>query len=282
MTKFSRWLLTAIGLFVFIPSIPAADARAELQELVGRVRAKLQKGEKTEEALADEIKTYDTLLEEHKGEKTQEVAEILLMKAILYSDILGKYDQAKEILEKVKTDFGESARRQSAFEHVDIMQRQSGTTDEMLMAAEKMNATLVPGYPLPDFEEKDLNGKPMSLSALKGKIVLVDCWATYCKPCIASIPQLVKLYQQYHAKGFEIVGISVDEERDKDKVLTFLKANNVPWAQYFDGKGWQNKLSTKYGVLALPATYLLDRQGKIIGKNVDPEELEKLLPSLLP
>lgn len=131
---------------------------------------------------------------------------------------------------------------------------------------------LAAGASFPDFNEKDLDGKPLSVANYKGKIVLIDFWATWCGPCVHEMPNVLKTYEKYHDKGFEIIGISLD--KDKEKLVAFLKSNNVQWPQYFDGNGWQNKLAVQYGVHSIPSTYLLDREGKIIAKKLRGEALD--------
>lgn len=139
--------------------------------------------------------------------------------------------------------------------------------------------TLSSGMKFPDFAEKDLAGKPLSVSGLKGKVVLVDFWATWCPPCRAEIPNVVKAHEKHHAAGFEVIGISLDS--DRAKLEGFLKAQKMTWPQYFDGAGWNNKLAKKYGVNSIPATYLLDREGKIIASDLRGEALEAAVAKAL-
>jgi len=111
----------------------------------------------------------------------------------------------------------------------------------------------------------------MKLSEYKGKVVLVDFWATWCGPCVGELPNVLEAYKKHHDAGFEILGISLDS--DKAKLTAFIKQKEMPWKQYFDGKGWQTKLAQEYGINSIPATYLLDREGKIIARNLRGEAL---------
>src|SRR6185369_10159199 len=104
-------------------------------------------------------------------------------------------------------------------------------------------------------------------------------WATWCVPCVAELPNILKAYDKHHSEGFEVIGISLDQ--DEQKLKTFLKAKELPWAQYFDGKEWQNKLAAKYGIDSVPATFLLDRQGRIIAQDLHGEALEEALTKAL-
>ena len=143
----------------------------------------------------------------------------------------------------------------------------------------KIRRTLTNGVKFPDFSEKDLLGNPLSVSKYEDKVVLVEFWATWCGPCVAELPNIIKAYNKHHSNGFEVIGISLDQ--DEQKLKSFLKAKEIPWVQYFDGKGWQNKLAAKYGIDRVPATFLLDRQGKIIGQGLRGEALEEALTKAL-
>ncbi len=240
------------------------DAAAELSALVSKVRAKMEKGATTASSLAPEIKEFDALLEKHKGEKTDSVAQILLMKTSLYEEVLKDTAKANSLKEQLKRDFPDS---------------KAARMLKLQEEAEKTSAALAIGTRFPDFTEKDLAGNPLSVAQYKGKVVLVDFWATWCGPCVHELPNVLKAYEAHHAKGFEIIGISLDG--DKQKLQDFIKDRNMPWPQYFDGRGWQCKLAEKYGVRSIPATYLLDGQGVIIGKNLRGEELERAVAKAL-
>ena len=240
------------------------EAAKELRALITKVQAKLKAGDRTEDKLADELKEFDALLAKHKGEKTDDVAQILLMKAQLYSQVLHDETKGEALLEQLKKDFPDSR-------PVAMLKKQE--------AAKKIQSSLVEGAKFPDFNEKDVAGKPFSLAAYKGKVVLVDFWATWCGPCVAELPNVMKAYEKHHGNGFEIVGISLDS--NKAKLEKFTKEKKMSWQQFFDGQGWNNKLSTKYGVNSIPATYLLDGEGKIIAKNLRGDALEKAVAKAL-
>lgn len=147
----------------------------------------------------------------------------------------------------------------------------SGLAQDTRSLSEQLEELAV-GKTFPDFNEKDLDGNPLSVARFKGKVVLIDFWAVWCGPCIAELPHLLSTYEKHHADGFEIIGISLDRERDK--LTAFLKQRDMTWPQYFDGLGWQNKLAQEYGINSIPATFLLDREGKIIAKDLRGDALE--------
>jgi thiol-disulfide isomerase/thioredoxin len=123
-----------------------------------------------------------------------------------------------------------------------------------------------------------VDGRNVDVSKLKGKVILVDFWATWCGPCVGEIPNVVEAYNKYHKKGFEIVGISFD--KDKDSLLQMTKEKGMTWPQYFDGKQWSNDFGKKFGIMAIPTMWLIDKKGDLVdfnGRDKLEEKVAKLL-----
>jgi len=126
-----------------------------------------------------------------------------------------------------------------------------------------------------------LDGQPFDQKSLAGKVVLVDFWATWCGPCIAEMPNVLAAYEKYHDKGFEVVGVSLDT--DRDALETFLKEKEIPWTILYEepqGQGWQHPLASYYGITGIPTVILVGRNGKVVTMDVRGEKLGEELGKL--
>lgn len=135
------------------------------------------------------------------------------------------------------------------------------------------------GIAATDFTQTDLDGKPFTLSSLRGKYVLVDFWASWCVPCRAENPNLVKAYQELKGKNFEVVGISLDG--GKEPWVAAVKKDGLPWIHVCDLKGWQNAVAVQYGIASVPQNLLIDPKGIIIAKNLRGEDLTEKLRAII-
>ncbi|MBI1849588.1 MAG: TlpA family protein disulfide reductase [Planctomycetes bacterium] len=149
---------------------------------------------------------------------------------------------------------------------------------EQFVAQKKASLEMIGEEPKA-FDVKDAAGQPLSLAKYKGKVVLLDFWATWCGPCRAELPNVIATYKKYHDKGFEIVGVSLDE--DEQAFKDFIKSKGMTWSQFFDGKGWKNEVSVLYGVQSIPQTYLIDTSGKIYRIGLRGDALGRTVNALL-
>ena len=138
--------------------------------------------------------------------------------------------------------------------------------------------SFVPGGQAPDIAMKTPEGELMKLSELKGKVVLIDFWASWCGPCRKENPNVVRVYDKYRESGFEILGVSLDKTKDKWEAA--IKKDGLTWHHVSDLKGWKNEAAQTYGVRSIPHTVLVDREGKIIVRNLRGAALERKLAEI--
>ena len=135
------------------------------------------------------------------------------------------------------------------------------------------------GQPAPEISLSNMEGRLVSLSDLKGKVVLIDFWASWCGPCRNNNPRLVKLYEKYHEKGFEILGVSVDNNAANWKEA--VGEDKLDWVQVNDNKSWDGSAAMTYNVNAIPASFLIDKEGVLRAMDIEGRALEAKIKSLL-
>jgi thiol-disulfide isomerase/thioredoxin len=127
----------------------------------------------------------------------------------------------------------------------------------------------------------DLKGTPISLATYHGKVVMLDFWATWCGPCVGEMPNVIAAYKKYHAKGFDIVGVSLDRPGAKAVLTAFLKKNGMTWPQIYDGGYWSAKVARQYGVMAIPFSIIIGKNGKIAAVDARGPALEPAVKAAL-
>ncbi len=215
----------------------------------------MQKMEATSEELDKEMKK--AILDFAKANNTSVVAPYLIMKNSYQFEL----PELVEVSATFDSTLKASEYYQKVTERVDILKR------------------VEVGQPAVDFTMNDSLGNPVALSSLKGKILLVDFWASWCGPCRGENPNVVKAYQAYNKKGFDVLGVSFD--KDREKWIKATKDDNLTWTHVSDLAGWANAAGKLYGVNSIPASVLLDANQVIIAKNLRGEDLMSKLAELL-
>jgi thiol-disulfide isomerase/thioredoxin len=146
-------------------------------------------------------------------------------------------------------------------------------------ASEYVRFDLTPGTRIPDFAFTDLAGKSRSSSELRGKVVLLEFWGTWCAPCVQDIPKLQEAYEAFHGRGFEI--LSLDAHDDLDTLQKFVAARKLPWVQARP-EGIEELIAKRFRVYSFPTLILLDREGKVVVSRLEAEDLKKKLEEILP
>jgi len=180
----------------------------------------------------------------------------------------------------ISTEFGPN-RNQAAKTYKEFSKLLAASADPKVAETRKMLDGAVRRLGLVgkamEVKGKTLEGKDFDWSKYKGKVVLVDFWATWCGPCVGEVPNMKKMYEAYHDRGFEIVGISIDN--DKAAPTKFMKNKDLPWVCLFDGtpRTGEGELAAYYGIFSIPQAILVDRDGKVVSLSARGQELDRLL-----
>ena len=183
------------------------------------------------------------------------------------------YEEAREVAENV---LAKEPENREALSMLAEIHEALGNADLAREYQIKLDPTIAwIGKAAPEFSAKDLDGNPISLKDYRGKIVLLDFWAVWCGPCVGEMPNVKKVYEEYHDRDFDIIGISLDTS--EEKLRSFIRDREIPWRQIFSGKGWDSPVSRMYGIRAIPAPWLIDRDGRVISTRARGSRLEQLV-----
>ncbi len=195
-------------------------------------------------------------------------------------DMLEMMDRDEDVLQLFKEREEKNPKNRSVLGKLAEIFQKLGNTDKAKEYQQKAKPVIARvGEPLPNFTATDLDGDPISLQDYRGKVVLLDFWAVWCSPCIAEMPNIKRVYNRYKDEGFDIIGISLDT--DEKRLRNYLKENDIPWRQVFSGKSWQSPVSKQYGIRAIPAPWLIDKEGILISKQARGRKLGKLITEAL-
>ena len=260
-----------------------------------------------EKAAADMATYAQSLINSPSAELAEEARRLVLVSEAQAMFASGNLKAAPELIKKTATMLaanpddaqtaGLAMQIAGAFEHLpggDLAAVEAYKTFGPLFAksgneqvramGENFAGTLrrlsLPGHPM-EIKGTLLSGQPFDQKSLSGKVVLVDFWATWCGPCVAEIPNVLEQYEKYHAQGFEVVGVSLDE--DRATLEKFVTEQKIPWPILYEkpeGEGWQHPLSTYYGISGIPTVILIGRDGNVITLDARGEKLGAALDKL--
>jgi peroxiredoxin len=227
--------------------------------------------------IAAEIDLTQQKLEDDMKKRGASAKDPLL--ALYFTSFLrmDKYPaENKAVLDRMQKEIPNSSYTQEMVTQYNMIQQQIKAQE----ASKKAEGSTAIGAVAPDMAFTSPDGKVLKLSDLRGKIVLVDFWASWCRPCRMENPNVVAAYKKFKDKGFTIYSVSLDQDATRWKQA--IEQDGLIWPNHVsDLKGWQSEAARLYGVQGIPAQFLLDKEGKILAKNLRGEQLEQALSDLL-
>jgi thiol-disulfide isomerase/thioredoxin len=189
-------------------------------------------------------------------------------------DYARRFPQSPWLFFVEKEYVGVLLKRDPAAAEAKLRELASNANPKTVEMAEGMLREVEAGRKPFDLAFTAVDGREVDVAKLRGKVVLIDFWATWCEPCKEELPNVKAVYEKYHDKGFDVVGISLDGDKAREKLIDFCRDHGMPWPQYYDGKAWANDVAVKYAISSIPATFLLGRDGRIVSTEARGDRLE--------
>jgi thiol-disulfide isomerase/thioredoxin len=270
--------LALATLAISAPLLCAQDAASDLKSLVDQIQAKLRAGSRSAAELAPELAAFDALADKYKGRKDEDAAQIALMRAALYWQVLDDVEKAKTLFTQLKSDFPGTKAAANVDRALEAMEQS---------AKAKAAKSGVVGKPAPELHFNwSSSGELKKLSDLKGKVVVLDFWATWCGPCLSSFPQVRELVEHYKGTDVVVVGVTSiqgrvanleprpidtqgDPAREMKLMSTFMKAKDMTWTVVFSEEPVFNP---DYGISGIPHMTIIAPDGTVRHNGLHPAE----------
>lgn len=269
-------LLSLVLPWLCVSDVRAQDAAAELKALVSQVQAKLGAGQRSASELAPELAAFDALVAKYQEEKSEDAAQIALMRATLYIQVLNDPERGNALLAQIKTDYPDTKAAASVERFLEAQSQQARTKEAQ---------RAIVGQPAPELNFKWSSGEGLdALSDLKGKVVVLDFWATWCGPCISSFPQVRELVEHYQGSDVVVIGVTSlqgrvmnleagpintrgDPEKEYSLMSAFMKAKDMTWTVAFSE---QPVFNPQYGVAGIPHMTIVAPDGTVRHNDLHP------------
>lgn len=266
---------------IFTSKVEGGEDNKVLMDYASSIMASQREMEGVRSTMMEAFSKQDTLAITNAQNEQEDIIEQMKM---LKKDLVEKNPNSMVSLivmqEMVGTKMFPASELQSLYKNLspELKSTSLGTKIGDSLA----NLSLVEiGNKAPNFSAPTPEGEPLALEDVLGKVTLIDFWASWCKPCRQENPNIVRVYEKYHDKGFNAIGVSLDRPGQKDKWLEAIEADNLTWAQVSNLQFWQDPVAVQYGIRAIPAAFLLDENGVIVAKNLRGPALEQKVAELL-